>query len=312
MQAQHVPRLSELQYTILSEIPDAVLITDTDQHVVYWNGVAESLYGLEAEQTLGRRLDVCCPDLWASVTASGEEFLKGLTSPEGRWCGEIDCHNHQGQTVALQCRVSVLRRRRNAPTGLLWILRDLTQQRRLEHQLRACLELLRGTPPPGQQGFDLEEADAPAIQSTRGTPPVSNGKPPEVVLWAEDSDDDAVLLSRAWQKAEVNDRLIRVRDGADVIRYLSGEGVYADRSRFPLPSLVLLDIKMPGTNGLDVINWMKREGRFPAVPIVILTSSAASGDISEAARLGVKGYLVKPADPSEWVVKVKTVTSQCR
>ena len=103
-----------------------------------------------------------------------------------------------------------------------------------------------------------------------------------------------------------------MRDGTEVIRYLRGDGVYSDRAQFPFPSLLLLDINMPGASGLDVLQWLKGESRLPQLPVVMLTSSAASCDVHEATRLGVKGYLVKPLNPAEWVFKVKTVTSQCR
>jgi CheY-like chemotaxis protein len=110
----------------------------------------------------------------------------------------------------------------------------------------------------------------------------------------------------------VEDRLVRVCDGLEVIDYLSGVGPYADRQQFPLPRLLLLDIKMPQMTGMQVLQWLHTAPQFRDLAVVILTSSGASNDVHEAARLGVKGYLVKPVDVTEWIVKVKTVTSQCK
>jgi CheY-like chemotaxis protein len=121
-----------------------------------------------------------------------------------------------------------------------------------------------------------------------------------------------MLMARAWRQAQVEDQLVRVTDGAEVIDYLKGEGAYHDRQQHPLPRLLLLDIKMPQKSGMEVLQWLHAQPRFKDLPTVILTSSGASSDVHEAARLGVKGYLIKPVDVTEWIVKVKTVTSQCR
>jgi CheY-like chemotaxis protein len=148
-------------------------------------------------------------------------------------------------------------------------------------------------------------------RSTYPPAAASNGSRQEVVLWAEDDDNDALLLARAWEKSGVKDELVRVRDGAEVICYLLGEGPYADREEFPLPRLLLLDINMPQKSGYDVIEWLQWQPQFRELPVVILTSSLNSGDVEHATRLRVKGYLVKPVDISEWIFKVQTVTSQC-
>jgi len=302
-------KLSDLQWTILSEIPDAVLVTDAEQHVVYWNGPAERLYGADAEQTLGHSLELCCPGLWSTAQRTGRRLLAG-EMPTARWSGEIACRHTTGQELFLNCSVTLLRDSHGGGTGLLWILRDITAQKKLQFDLARCQELLSATElsptvsvsSPSWLAGSQPEPIAPHPSSVRV----------DVVLWAEDDDNDAALLSRAWHKADVEDQLVRVRDGAEVIRYLRGDGVYADREQFPFPSLLLLDINMPGRSGLEVIQWLQSQSELPKLPVVILTSSAASHDVHEAARLGVRGYLVKPIDPNEWVFKVKTVTSQCR
>jgi len=302
-------KLSDLQWTILAEIPDAVVVTDAEQHVVYWNGPAEHLYGAGAEQTLGRSLELCCPGLWSTAQRIGRRLLAGEI-PAGRWSGEIGCRHSNGQELFLNCSVTLLRDSNGAGTGLLWILRDITAQKKRQLDLARCQELLSAT----EHSPTVPVSLPPWIAASQPDPiaPHPGAVQVDVVLWAEDDDNDAALLSRAWDKAEVADQLVRVRDGAEAIRYLRGDGVYADRERFPFPSLLLLDINMPGRSGLEVIEWLQSQSQFPKLPVVILTSSAASGDVHEAARLGVRGYLVKPLNPKEWVFKVKTVTSQCR
>ena len=294
--------LSDLQWAILSEISDAVIVTDQDEHVIYWNGPAQRLYGIDAEQTLGRALKDSCPEL-SSVATDVSPQLFHRDALQGRWSGEVACTSRCGEQLAVSCSVTVLRADAGAPTGLLWVLRDVTAHKRLQYELGRCKELI------------ATETSQPHVGPS--VVPVSwenhsESAPADVVLWAEDDDNDAALLARAWQRAEVHDQLLRVRDGGEVIRYLRGDGAYADRAQFPFPKLLLLDLNMPGASGLDVIEWIKAQPQFSGVPIVILTSSGASHDVHEAARLGVKGYLVKPLDPTEWVFKVKTVTSQCR
>jgi len=310
MQSQDTAlKLSDLQWTILSEIPEAVVVTDAEQHVAYWNGPAEQLYGADAEQTLGRSLESCCPGLWSTAQRIGHRLLAGEIAA-GRWSGEIGCKHTNGEELFVNCSITLLRDSSGAGNGLLWIVRDITAQKKLQLDLTRCQELLSAAQPSPAAPV----AFPPWLAHSQPDPIAPHPDPSQVdvVLWAEDDDNDAALLSRAWHKAEVDDHLVRVRDGAEVIRYLRGDGAYGDREQFPFPSLLLLDINMPGRSGLEVIEWLQTQSQFPKLPVVILTSSAASRDVHEAARLGVRGYLVKPLNPNEWVFKVKTVTSQCR
>jgi len=300
---QTAKMLSDLQWAILSEISDAVIVTDQDEHVIYWNGPAQRLYGIDAEHTLGRALKDSCPEL-SNIAKEVARQLFSRDAFEGRWSGEVTCATRGGDQRAVSWSVTALRTDAGAPTGLLWILRDVTAQKRLQFELGRCKELL-------VTAETSQPHAAPAVQPGGWQSPLEPARP-DVVLWAEDDDNDAALLARAWQRADVHDQLVRVRDGGEGIRYLRGDGAYADRVQFPFPKLLLLDLNMPAASGLDVVEWIKSQPRFPDLPIVILTSSGCSHDVHEAARLGVKGYLVKPLDPTEWVFKVKTVTSQCR
>src|SRR5262245_39506711 len=91
----------------------------------------------------------------------------------------------------------------------------------------------------------------------------------KIILLAEDDDNDVVLLERAFQKANRHDSLRIVRDGDQAINYLSGRGEYADRERFPIPFVILLDLKMPGTNGFEVLEWVRSDPELKRLLIVV-------------------------------------------
>ena len=128
-----------------------------------------------------------------------------------------------------------------------------------------------------------------------------------VILLAEDDQDHLVLIQRAFQKANLVNPLIAVRDGEEAIRYLEGRGDFADRRRFPLPSLALLDLKMPRKSGLEVLDWLRGNPRFRRLPVIILTSSTETEDIQKAYALGVNSYLVKPVGFPDLLELVKSI-----
>lgn len=119
---------------------------------------------------------------------------------------------------------------------------------------------------------------------------------PAPVLYAEDSEDDAFLLQRAFTQAGVTHPLVVVPNGKAVVHYLSATGPYADRSQHPFPRLVLLDIKLPHRTGLDVLCWIRQQPELRRLPVIMLTSSAQDRDIASAYSLGANGYLVKPSN----------------
>src|SRR5215467_6045609 len=116
------------------------------------------------------------------------------------------------------------------------------------------------------------------------------------VLLAEDDPDDVLLTQIAFEKARLANPLMVVRDGEEVISYLKGEGVYADRERYPLPILSLLDLKMPKISGFQVLEWLQRQPTLSRMPVAIMTSSDSDPDVNLAYRLGASSYLVKPPD----------------
>jgi CheY-like chemotaxis protein len=115
-----------------------------------------------------------------------------------------------------------------------------------------------------------------------------------------------VLLTEiAFEKARLANPLQVVRDGAEAIAYLKGEGRYADRERFPLPILLLLDLKMPKLNGFQVLEWLRTQPDLPALPVAIMTSSDHDPDATRAYELGADSYLTKPPNPEALLALVQ-------
>jgi len=127
----------------------------------------------------------------------------------------------------------------------------------------------------------------------------------EFILLVDDDENDVVLLQRAFEKAGLHDWLRVVTSGQEAIDYLSARGNYADRERFPLPFLLLLDLKMPGTDGFEVLRWARSESELKRLLIVVLTSSNLQTDVDRAYELGANSYLVKPVEFDEIVHMVQ-------
>jgi CheY-like chemotaxis protein len=98
-----------------------------------------------------------------------------------------------------------------------------------------------------------------------------------------------------------------VRDGDEAIQYLGGRGVFADRSRYPLPSLVLLDLKLPKRSGLEVLEFLRAQPSMKQTPVIVLTSSQESTDIQRAYALGANSYLLKPVGFDGLLEMVKAI-----
>jgi CheY-like chemotaxis protein len=119
------------------------------------------------------------------------------------------------------------------------------------------------------------------------------------VLYAEDDHLDVRLMRRAWQKAGVPNPLHVVSDGEEARAYLSGAGHYANRLAHPMPSLLLVDLKLPRVNGLELLQWIREQPAIRAMRLIILSSSNLSGDVERAKTLGVNAYWAKPWNPRE-------------
>jgi len=126
------------------------------------------------------------------------------------------------------------------------------------------------------------------------------------ILLVEDSVQDAELTRRALKRHNVANDVAWVRDGVEALEYLFCEGKYADRDNGP-PKLVLLDMKMPRMDGLQVLAKLKGDERTRTIPVVMLTSSREERDLIESYKLGVNSYIVKPVDFEQFADTVSQV-----
>ena len=130
----------------------------------------------------------------------------------------------------------------------------------------------------------------------------------KTILQVEDDPNDVFFLKHAMAKAGVANPIQIVNDGREAIDYLKGVRKYADREQFPLPSLVLLDLKLPKLSGLDVLKWIRQQPAIQTLPVTILSSSNRPEDLRTAYARGANSYLVKPPNTDglvEMVVSVK-------
>jgi CheY-like chemotaxis protein len=130
------------------------------------------------------------------------------------------------------------------------------------------------------------------------------------ILLVEDDVNDVFFFERAVKKAGVPRGVQVARDGQEAVVYLSGEGEFADRKKYPLPCLVVLDLNMPNKNGFEVLEWLRQTSALDRLPAVILTSSQAEKDRQRAYDLGAKAYYVKPSDPAQLVEILKLMTKE--
>lgn len=114
------------------------------------------------------------------------------------------------------------------------------------------------------------------------------------ILLVEDDVSQAMLVERVLRRAQLANPLLALRNGEEAIAYLEGRGRYGDRSRYPLPALVLLDVHVPGKSGLEVLTWLREQHSLDHIPAVMLSGSGESEDIDRAFELGAASYLVKP------------------
>jgi len=125
------------------------------------------------------------------------------------------------------------------------------------------------------------------------------------ILLIEDNMNDAELAIRALRKANLSNNLIHLKNGAEALEFLFGTGKFEGRDINNRPKLILLDLKMPKVDGLEVLAQIKANERTKTIPVVVLTSSKEHPDISRAYLLGANSYLVKPVEFDEFA---KTIT----
>jgi two-component system, response regulator len=130
------------------------------------------------------------------------------------------------------------------------------------------------------------------------------------VLYGEDEDDDVMLLKLAFKRAGVVHPLQVVTDGRQAVDYLWGNGCFADRAKYPLPCLVLLDLNLPQWDGFLVLQRIRGDVRFKDLPVLIFTSSEQPTDQTRARELGATEYIVKPSQVDRFVAFAKVLQEQ--
>lgn len=116
----------------------------------------------------------------------------------------------------------------------------------------------------------------------------------DTILLVEDNPKDVLLIQRAIRRAEVTANLQIVNDGDAAIEYLAGAGIHSNRILYPLPILVLLDLKLPRRSGMEVLMWIRQQPGLKRLPVVVLTASKEYADINHVYDLGANAYMVKP------------------
>jgi DNA-binding response OmpR family regulator len=128
-----------------------------------------------------------------------------------------------------------------------------------------------------------------------------------VILVAEDEEDYVLLLKQAFFQANFDNAVYFVSTGQELVSYLKGEGKFENREEYPLPDLLLLDLKLPGYNGFQVLAWVRSHPGLTALRIIVLTSSDRVKDVNDAYRLGANSFLTKPYDFEELVQFAKLI-----
>ena len=128
-----------------------------------------------------------------------------------------------------------------------------------------------------------------------------------ILLLAEDREDDVLLVRKALSQAQITNPLFVVRNGEEVVDYLQGTGKYSNRAEYPLPDLLLLDLKMPKMDGFEVLRWMKSQPSLKGLRVVVLTSSEDIYDVNKAYELGASSFLVKPLEFEHFEALARTL-----
>ena len=125
------------------------------------------------------------------------------------------------------------------------------------------------------------------------------------ILLVEDNPDDVELTLRAMKKNNITNEIVVARDGAEALDYLDGTGAYQGRDTDDMPTVILLDLKLPKVDGIEVLRRIRSDGKKKFIPVVILTSSKEENDLVNSYKLGANSYIRKPVDFNQFVDAVK-------
>ena len=130
------------------------------------------------------------------------------------------------------------------------------------------------------------------------------------LLYVEDDENDAFLMRHAFTRAGVQHPLTVVSDGQQAVDYLAGAGPFADRDRYPVPGMLLLDLNLPLRSGFEVLEWVRSQPRYSELIVAVLSSSNHAKDIDRANALGASAYFVKPSDVEKRRELVRTLQAR--
>lgn len=130
------------------------------------------------------------------------------------------------------------------------------------------------------------------------------------VLYVENDENDVFLFNRSLKRIGFSDRFEAVVNGRQALAYLQGGGAFADRQRFPLPTLLVLDLKMPEMGGIEVLRWVRAQPTFAELPVMMFSSSTQPGDVAEARKYGANAYAVKPGTPHQLEAMLRSVRDE--
>lgn len=124
------------------------------------------------------------------------------------------------------------------------------------------------------------------------------------ILLVEDNSNDAELTMRALKKRNLANRVFHAKDGAEALEFLFANGSYSERRVENVPKVIMLDLKLPKVDGIEVLRQLKGDERTKTIPVVVMTSSREDNDLTECYALGVNSYIVKPVEFEEFVKAV--------
>jgi CheY-like chemotaxis protein len=133
--------------------------------------------------------------------------------------------------------------------------------------------------------------------------------PENHILVVEDDSSHFQLIEEVLRRGRIANPLTRASTAAEAMACLSGDGPYANREKYPLPCLILLDLKLPGESGFTVLEWVRKHPTLGKMPVVVLTVSDQDDDIDKAYQLGANSYLVKPFNMEDFKALVKSINS---